>query len=88
MVARRREDSAPIRSMRVGVDRTQVQRFDAGRVCEALGCVTVLSVYNASPFCWQHERPRRSVVGPVGRRSSVRPPVKVRDGVWERSGSL
>jgi hypothetical protein len=87
MVARRREDSAPIRSIRVGVDH-RVQCFDAGRVCEAPGCVTVLSVYNASPFCWQHERPHRSVVGPVGRRSSVRPPEKVREGVWERSGSL
>lgn len=26
----------------------------AGRVCEALGCETRLSVYNSKRACWQH----------------------------------
>ncbi len=26
----------------------------AGRVCEAPGCTTRLSVYNPKPRCWQH----------------------------------
>jgi hypothetical protein len=25
------------------------------RTCAAEGCSTVLSMYNASPLCWQHE---------------------------------
>jgi hypothetical protein len=29
------------------------------RTCEAKGCKTVLSKYNASTTCWQHERPHR-----------------------------
>jgi len=87
MVARRREDSAPIRSIRVGMDRAQVERFGAGRVCEAADCSTVLSVYNPSPRCWQHEAAHRGVVGPVGRRGLVTPLELVGDGIWERSNS-
>jgi hypothetical protein len=87
MVTRRREDSAPIRSIRVGMDRAQVESFVAGRVCKAADCSTVLSVYNPSPHCWLHEVPHRSLVGPVGRRGVVTPLQLVGDGVWERSNS-
>lgn len=85
MVARRREDSAPIRSIRVGIERAQVQSFGSGRVCEDGECSTVLSVYNPSPYCWQHEVPHRSVVGPVGRRGVVTALEPDGDGVWKRS---
>lgn len=27
---------------------------DRGRICEAPGCTTRLSVYNAKTRCWQH----------------------------------
>ena len=29
-----------------------------GRVCEAEGCATVLSIYNSALFCWAHS-PRK-----------------------------
>lgn len=29
--------------------------YAAQRICSAGGCATVLSRYNASSFCWQHE---------------------------------
>ena len=38
------------------------QRFGEGRVCSDPCCSTLLSTYNPSPFCWQHEAPRPSLV--------------------------
>ena len=35
--------------------------YEAGRTCGEQGCVTRLSIYNRSEFCWQHE-PVRSFV--------------------------
>jgi hypothetical protein len=29
--------------------------YSSGRVCEAPGCTTRLSIYNKWSFCWQHE---------------------------------
>ena len=29
--------------------------YPKGRVCAEEGCTTILSVYNRSEFCWQHE---------------------------------
>ena len=41
---------------------------DAGRICEASRCSTVLSRYNYSELCWQHE-PRHEFLSAVrGRR--------------------
>jgi hypothetical protein len=41
---------------------------DAGRICEAPRCLTVLSRYNHSDLCWQHE-PRHPYLSAVrGRR--------------------
>jgi len=34
-----------------------VRKTRAGRVCVVVGCSTVLSVYNAEPFCWSHQSP-------------------------------
>jgi hypothetical protein len=42
--------------------------YREGRVCDADGCETLLSRYNRSDLCWQHE-PLRAYLGPVrGRR--------------------
>ena len=42
--------------------------FEAGRVCAASKCRTVLSRYNHSKLCWQHE-PRHEYLSAVrGRR--------------------
>ena len=30
-----------------------------GRMCEAPGCTTVLSTYNAATTCWLHSQPAR-----------------------------
>jgi hypothetical protein len=41
-------------------DGPPVPRFNEGRVCEAIGCRTVLSVYNDGDRCWSH-RPMERV---------------------------
>ena len=33
-----------------------------GRVCQHESCSTVLSIYNASGWCWQHEQPHPYVL--------------------------
>ena len=44
-----------------------------GRVCEVEECVTVLSVYNATPLCWQHEEPHPYILqAPRKRRRDAR----------------
>lgn len=44
----------------------------SGRVCEAPSCATVLSIYNATGSCWQHERPHAYVLqAPRKRRSDA-----------------
>ena len=42
----------------------ELQTYRAGRVCDADGCETLLSRYNRSDLCWQHE-PVHSYLGPV-----------------------
>ena len=45
----------------------------SGRVCEDPACATVLSIYNATGWCWQHERPHAYVLqAPRKRRSDAR----------------
>lgn len=47
--------------------------YDTGRVCEEQTCSTVLSMYNASGWCWQHEQPHAYVLqAPRKRRSDAR----------------
>jgi hypothetical protein len=31
------------------------RQWKAGRVCAEVGCMTTLSIYNRSRFCWAHE---------------------------------
>lgn len=46
---------------------------EEGRVCEAEDCVTVLSIYNATRWCWQHEEPHPFVLqAPRKRRRDAR----------------
>jgi hypothetical protein len=35
---------------------------EAGRVCQQGDCSTVLSIYNATGWCWQHEEPHAFVL--------------------------
>jgi hypothetical protein len=39
----------------VAKPRRHSQTYASKRRCGSKGCTTVLSVYNPSPFCWQHE---------------------------------
>lgn len=41
---------------RTGKD--HVNSYGAGRVCEARGCKTELSRYNATGTCWVHDKAR------------------------------
>ena len=34
----------------------RIPAYEHGRVCEAMGCTTILSKYNSSHFCAVHER--------------------------------
>jgi hypothetical protein len=34
---------------------TPPKRYPAGRRCEREGCGTVLSIYNRTAWCWQHD---------------------------------
>lgn len=69
-------------TMAIGLERDQLRlygsrpgtagkgprRYSAGRICGAAKCRTVLSRYNHSELCWQHE-PRHEFLSAVrGRR--------------------
>jgi hypothetical protein len=41
-------------------DGPPVPRFEEGRLCEEVGCQTILSVYNDGSRCWMH-RPMERV---------------------------
>ncbi len=48
---------------------------ETGRVCEDTDCATVLSIYNATGWCWQHEQPHTYVLqAPRKRRKDARDP--------------
>ena len=48
---------------------------ETGRVCEETECATVLSIYNATGWCWQHEQPHAYVLqAPRKRRKDARDP--------------
>jgi hypothetical protein len=67
------EDLTAVRGRHVGGQETSrggSRRFDEGRVCAEDGCVTVLSVYNSSDLCWQHEAPHPYFVRVPRRRRS------------------
>lgn len=44
-----------------------------GRICQNPECSTVLSIYNATGWCWQHEQPHAYVLqAPRKRRRDAR----------------
>jgi hypothetical protein len=46
---------------------------ETGRVCAHDGCATVLSIYNSTGWCWQHELPHAYVLqAPRKRRKDAR----------------
>jgi hypothetical protein len=47
-------DAVALRGIRP-VARRASRTYARKRVCSATGCATLLSMYNASMLCWQHE---------------------------------
>lgn len=47
-------DTVALRGVRA-TPRRASKTFAGKRVCAATGCSTLLSMYNASRLCWQHE---------------------------------
>ncbi len=47
-------ENVALRGMRAAPRRAS-RSYAGERVCSEPGCSTVLSRYNASPLCWQHE---------------------------------
>jgi len=63
-----RDERLRLNGTTAGQGGREPRTYRAGRVCEADGCTTLLSRYNRSDLCWQHE-PVRAYLGPVrGRR--------------------
>jgi hypothetical protein len=70
-MARGSEHPSSIRGRRIGsASDTANRRFAKDRVCADSGCSTVLSVYNPSEVCWQHETPRQYFLRVPRRRAS------------------
>jgi hypothetical protein len=47
-------ETVPLRGI-VARPRRHSRTYAPKRTCRSEGCATVLSVYNPSAFCWQHE---------------------------------
>jgi hypothetical protein len=46
---------------------------ETGRICAHDGCATVLSIYNSTGWCWQHEMPHTYVLqAPRKRRKDAK----------------
>jgi hypothetical protein len=55
-------DDAVLRGRKAGGETKSNDVQREGRVCQDDACETVLSIYNASGWCWQHERPHPYVL--------------------------
>lgn len=54
-------------------DARSSQVHETGRVCAEPECETVLSIYNATGWCWQHEEPHAYVLqAPRKRRKDAK----------------
>jgi hypothetical protein len=62
------EDGDPIRGVTAGGAPRPNPSFARGRVCERLGCETLLSVYNEHAFCWVHRREEARLAGALSAR--------------------
>jgi len=47
-------NSVALRGIRA-TPRRASRTYEGKRTCGAAGCTTLLSIYNASKLCWQHE---------------------------------
>jgi len=54
-MCRMREESMALRGTAVRALPRRNRTFSAGRVCAEDGCITRVSIYNRSKFCWMHE---------------------------------
>ena len=52
-----RANSATVQYGTPGSGKDAASRAQAGRRCEAPGCMTVLSTYNSATTCWLHSAP-------------------------------
>jgi len=50
-----REESLALRGMPVRALPRRNRKWAAGRTCAEEGCITGLSIYNRSKYCWAHE---------------------------------
>ena len=64
-------DVTTLRGMHPEWRKKRNKTYAAGRVCEAVDCDTVLSIYNRSKYCWRHEPVRPYVSSDPGRKRKV-----------------
>jgi hypothetical protein len=50
-----REEGLPLRGATVRALPRANRVWSAGRVCAEPGCITRISIYNRSKYCWSHE---------------------------------
>ena len=50
-----RDESLHLRGAAVSALPRRNRRWSEGRVCAEDGCITKISIYNKSKFCWAHE---------------------------------
>lgn len=56
------QDGITLRGSQSVLDGIENRTYGRGRTCRSGGCSTVLSVYNPSEYCWQHEPVRPFVL--------------------------
>jgi hypothetical protein len=62
------EDRLRLLGSRPGMSGRRQPTYGNGRVCGSEGCETVLSRYNQSDLCWQHEPRHEFISAVLGRR--------------------
>lgn len=67
-VDREREERLRLGGTRADHSGRKSRTYREGRVCEAIGCSTILSRYNPRTLCWQHEPVRNYLPSRGGRR--------------------
>jgi hypothetical protein len=50
-----RDEGLPLRGAPIRALPRRNRRWPAGRVCAEPGCITAISTYNRSKYCWAHE---------------------------------
>jgi hypothetical protein len=63
-------DQLRMAGSRPGSAGSRPRTYADGRICGVRGCETVLSRYNRTELCWQHEPRRAQITAVRGRRPS------------------